>query len=106
MNRESIAEILGVTIGCLPFKYLGLPLSSVYAKTRHYSSLVDKFRGKIEGWQLNQLSFVGRAELIKGVLHNVLSYWMFTFRTPNTGMRELERLLSTFVCNDACMEQV
>jgi len=54
-NKESIAEILGVSIGSLLIRYLGLPLSSVYPKPRHYSPLIDKVMGQIEGWQLHYL---------------------------------------------------
>jgi len=74
-NKEVIAEIVGVLIGSLPMKYLGLPLTSIYPKARHFSPLIDKVRSYIEGWQLQYLSVAGRAELIKRVLHNVISYW-------------------------------
>jgi len=52
-NKDKIVSILGVSVGSLPIKYLGLPLPSVYPKTRHFSSLIDKVRGRIEGWQLS-----------------------------------------------------
>ena len=55
-------------------RYLSLPLTCIYLKARHFSPLVDKVRNYIEGWQLQYLLFAGRAELIKGVLHNVISY--------------------------------
>ena len=54
-DKESIAAILGVPISSLPISYLGLPLSSVYPKPRHFSPLIDKVRSRIEGWRLHSL---------------------------------------------------
>jgi len=76
-NKEIISNILGVFIGSLPIRYLGLPLSRVYPKTRLFSPLVDKVRAKIDCWQSSTLSFAGRSELIKYVLHSLVSYGFF-----------------------------
>ena len=96
-KRDETAVLLGFSIGSFPIKYLGLPLSSVYPKARYFSPLIDKVRNKIDGWQLNFLSFAGRAELIKGVLHNLLSYWVFSFKFPTSIVKELERIFSNFI---------
>ena len=66
-------------------KYLGLPvpglpLTSMYPKANHFVTLLDNKRRKIDGWSLNLLSFLGRLELIKSVLHNLFSYWVFSFK--------------------------
>ena len=76
-NKASLANILGVAVGTLPMKYLGLPLTSMYPEAKHFVSLLDTTRRKIDGWSLNLLSFPGRLELTKSVLHNLLFYWVF-----------------------------
>ena len=87
-DKEDIASILKVQPGCLPIKYSGLPLTSIYPKARHFSSLIDKVRSKVDAWQLALLSFTERSELIKSVLHNTVSYWIFSFKFPNSVFRE------------------
>jgi len=82
--KEEIASTLGIFIGSLPIKYLGLPLSYIYPKARHFSPLIDKVRSRIDGWQLQFLSFAWRAELIKGVLHNMLSHSVSSFKMPRS----------------------
>jgi len=67
-NKDELAEILGVPIGYLPIRYLGLPLSCNYPKARHFLPIINKVRRRIEGWQLNYLSTAGRIELVKSVL--------------------------------------
>jgi len=98
--KEEISSILGVSIGNFPIKYLGLPLSRVYPKTRMFSPLIDKVRDRTEGWQLGTLSFAGRAELTRCVLHNLIGYWVYAFKLPGTVIKESERLLSNFIWNN------
>jgi len=76
-NKEILASILGVNLGSMPMKYLGLPLTSEYPKAQHFAALVDATRRRVDGWNLNLLSFPGRIELVKSVLLNHLFYWVF-----------------------------
>ena len=71
-NKMTIAGKLGVRQGTLPLKYLGLPLTSIYPKTKHFAPLIDSTRRKVDGWKINLLSFPGRIELIKSVLQNLI----------------------------------
>jgi len=73
-DKLDIANVLGIPLGSLPIKYLGLPLFISYPKPRHFSSLIDKMRTRIDGWMVKSLSAAGRAELIRSVLHNILAY--------------------------------
>ena len=98
-NQELLSAILGVSLGTLPMKYLGLPLTSVYPKPKHFAALLDISRCKVDGWSLNLLSFPGRIELIKSVLQNLISYWIFSFKLPNSVIRELERIYAKFLWN-------
>jgi len=56
-------------------------------------------RGRIDGWINRSLSIAGRAELMKSVLHNMLAYWVCSYKIPNTVVRELERLFTNFLWN-------
>jgi len=87
-NKTTLANLSGVSQGSLPMKYLGLPLTSVYLKARHFASLIDATRRRGDGWMLNLLSFPGRIELIKSVLHNLPSYWVSSFKLPCSVIRE------------------
>ena len=98
--KIKLLTLMGVPIGTLSVRYIDLPLTSLYPKTRHFFPLINKVRGRIEGWELNSVSFAGRTEMVKCVLHNVVSYWAFSFKLPNTVLRELERLFSNFIWNN------
>jgi len=79
---------------------LGLPLFISYSKPRHFSSLIDKIRTKIDGWMVKSLSAAGTAELIRSVLHNILAYWVGSFKLPGSVVKELERLFVNFFWNN------
>ena len=90
-------NIIGFAEGNFPANYLGLPLSPVYPKTRHFSSLIDKCRSKLEGWSMHTLSFSGRVELIKSVIQGIIAYWVQSFNFPVSICNELDKLCANFM---------
>ena len=103
-NKEELAAIINIPDGSLPIKYLGLPLSQNYLKSRDFLPLIDKFKLRIEVWMSKLLSFAGRVGLVKLVLHNFLSYLVQSFTIPNSIINELERITSNFVVwKNACL---
>jgi len=99
-NEAEIANILGVTQGCFPIKYLDLPLSITYPNARNFFALIDATRAKVEGWKLKLLSFAGRVELIRSMLHNLLAYWIFSIKLPASLIKELEGIHANFLWNE------
>ena len=97
LNQEELRSIIGFVEGSFPSKYLGLPLSPTYLKPRHFSSLIDKCRGKLESWSMHTLSFTGRMELIKTVIHGTISYWIHSFQFPKTVCTEIDRMCAKFL---------
>lgn len=66
----------------------------------HFAPLIDKCKAKVEGWILKKLSMAGRAELIKTVIHNTLSFWAMTFKLLVSIVKEIKRLSANFLWND------
>jgi len=76
-NKQQLINLIGIPEGKLPAKYLGIPLSINYLKARNFSGLLDKCRGRVEGWAAQTLS-----ELIKTVLHGIVASWIHSFKIP------------------------
>ena len=72
--RQQIVQQLGYTIEELPFKYLGVPLSSKKLNTIQWYPLIDKIMARINSWTAKKLSYAGRAQLVKTVLFGVQAY--------------------------------
>jgi len=93
----TIAGKLGVSQGTLPLKHLGLPLTSIYPKEKHFAPLIDSNRRKMDGWMINLLSFLGIIKLIKSVLQNLISYWVSSYKLSISVVRKLECTYAKFL---------
>ena len=98
-NKNELLNIVGMSQGNFPLKYLGMPLSSTYLKPRDDSALIDKCRMATEGWMTKQLSFSGRTKLIKTVILNTISQWSQSFSFPISVTKEIERISANFLWN-------
>lgn len=73
-QKHVIANIIGMPLGSLPIKYLGLPL--IHRKLGYYdcSPFLDKLRARISSWIASKLSYGGRLQLINSVLLVMVRY--------------------------------
>lgn len=74
--KEEILNITEFECGSIPFRYLGIPLSSKKPNTCDYSRLVDAIRTKISAWPRHTLSYAGKLELIRSVIQGIECYWL------------------------------
>ena len=77
--KQQIMQQLGYTMEELPFKYLGVPLSTKKMSIIQWYPLIDKIMARINSWTPKKLSYAGRTQLIKTVLFGVQSYWAQLF---------------------------
>lgn len=59
--KEEICNITSFIGGTLPFRYLGIPLTSKKLSNHHCLILVDKIFARVKHWSKHLLSFEGRA---------------------------------------------
>ncbi|XP_021745255.1 uncharacterized protein LOC110711184 [Chenopodium quinoa] len=59
-NQAVLLHILGVAPGNIPFRYLGVPLSSKKLTISQCKPLVDKVTARINGWAARLLSYASR----------------------------------------------
>lgn len=63
MEMEDIrrlSEVSGFTVGTLPFKYLGVPISAKQLSSNDCEKLVDKMMARIKIWKSRNLRYTGR----------------------------------------------
>ncbi|PNY02575.1 hypothetical protein L195_g025887 [Trifolium pratense] len=77
--KESIKKITSFAEGYLPFKYLGVPLTSKKLSIHHYMPLVDRTVERIRTWSAKLLSHPGRLQLIMSVTFAVANYWIHSY---------------------------
>lgn len=95
--REHILHITGFSCGQLPFRYLGIPLSSSKLNSSDYGMLLDAVRSKINSWPRHTLSHAGKLELIRSVLQGVECFWLSILPMPKNIIDEIRVLCRKFV---------
>ena len=73
------AEILASSIGTLPLRYLGLPLTDRRLRTQDWQPMMEKVESRLGGWRGRLLSRGGRLVLVKTVLSALSTYFMSVF---------------------------
>lgn len=73
-DKDNILRHLGFVHGTLPFKYLGVPLSTKKLTLLQWQPLIEKITAKITSWTAKKLSYAGRTQLVKLVLFGIQAY--------------------------------
>ncbi|CAK8544456.1 unnamed protein product [Lathyrus sativus] len=95
--KHSILNFTAYNEGTLPFRYLGVPVSSKKLFVVHYMPLVDKLLSRITHWSSRLLSYAGRLQLIKTVLYAITSYWMQCICFPKTVISKINAICRSFL---------
>lgn len=79
MEEQEVNRIIDYTsfsIGSMPFRYLGIPLSGVYLKVVDYGPLLNKMAKTLLAWSGLNLSYVGKLEVIYSVVQGIEAFWL------------------------------
>lgn len=90
-------EELGFIKGELPFRYLGVPLSSKRLSVTQCEPLIDKMLNRITSWTTRFSSYAGRTQLIKSVLFSIQTFWAQVFIIPKKIVKVIEAICRRFL---------
>lgn len=90
-------DIMGMPLGQLPIRYLGVPITSGRLTKLQCSVLVDKITARLTTWASRHLSFAGRAALVNSVLFGIFNYWASIFLLPQTVTSRITTLCRHFL---------
>ena len=93
----SEAMRLGIKVGSLPVRYLGMPLTTKALTKQDYKPLIDKVRGRMLSWRNKYLSYAGRLQLIKSVISSIVNFWSQAFILPKACLDTIESMCSAFL---------
>jgi hypothetical protein len=77
-------------------KYLGQPTFIGRAKSQVFSYIQDRVWKMLKGWKEKNLSFAGRATLIKAVAQAIPTYLMSNYLIPKGLCHNMESMISNF----------
>lgn len=91
------AALIGIKVGKLPVRYLGMPLTTKALTKQDYELLIDRVRRKMLSWRNKCLSYAGRLQLIKSVISSIVNFWSQAFIIPKACLDEIESMCSAFL---------
>lgn len=86
-----LASNLGFNPGNLPFNYLGIPIFTGKPRKNHLLPIVDRIKAKLATWKGKLLSYMGRVQLVKSVLHGILIHSFTVYPLPTNLLNHLEK---------------
>ncbi|XP_058732951.1 uncharacterized protein LOC131604537 [Vicia villosa] len=96
-EQEAIMKITGLCKGNLPFRYLGIPLSSKKLSNNQCLVLVDCIVAKLSHWSSHMLSYAGRVQLVNRVSFGSVNYWLSCIPLPKGVIKCIEAKCRSFV---------
>lgn len=95
--KQLILDQLGFAPGELPFKYLGIPLSTRKMSLIQWQPLVDKITAKITSWTARKLSYAGRVQLVQTITFGIQAYWAQIFLIPAKILKMLDATCRSYI---------
>jgi hypothetical protein len=95
-TKQCISNILPMQIKDHFSKYLGIPTFIGRLKNQIFNFIQEKIWKKLKGWKERNISFAGRATLIKVVPHVIPTYLMSSFLIPVGVCDQMERMICNF----------
>lgn len=88
---------MGISMGSLPFRYLGVPLNSKKLSLTNLEPLIHQIKPRFSSWSVKSLSFSGRLLLIKTVIAGITTFWCSAFILPKACFARINSLYSMFL---------
>lgn len=86
---DEISRLVNCKIGCVPFKYLGIPVGTNPRRISTWNPIIDLMLGRLSRWRSKHLSFGGHITLINSVLSSLPMYFLSFVKAPKAIVNHL-----------------
>lgn len=99
ITQNIILQQFGYSLGELPFKYLGVPLSTKKLTILQCQPFIDKIVARISSWTSKKLSTASRVrvQLVQSVLFGVQAYWSQLFLLPVKVVKAVQAYFRSYI---------
>lgn len=95
--KQTLQQQLGIPIGTLLVRYLGIPLISTRLTMKDCQPLIEKIKGRLSCWNTKHLSHAGRCQLLKFVIMHMQVYWCLALLLPQQAVSVIESICNRFL---------
>lgn len=96
-ETDLIQASTGMTLGSLPFRYLGVPLNSRKLSLTNCEPLIHQVKSRLSSWSVKTLSLSGRLLLIKTVIAGITIFWCYALILPKACIDRINSLCGIFL---------
>lgn len=96
-TKRKIKELTTFEEGLLPFRYLGVPLTTSKLNIKHYLPLNDKILIRVRHWSSKLLSMAGRIHLVQSTITAIVQFWMQCLPFPKSIIKKIDSICRSFV---------
>lgn len=96
LTKNAILQHIDFKEGCMPFKYLGIPIIDRKIYIKHYLPLIEKIVPKISHWSAKLLTYYGRLQLVQSVLFITVKFWMQCLPLPKAVIERIDVICRSF----------
>lgn len=87
----------GFNIGAAPFVYLGVPIFKGKPQSLFLQSITDKIILKFASWKGTLLFIARRVELVKSMIHSMLTHLMLIYAWPISLIQRIDKAARNFI---------
>ena len=91
-----IVDSCNIPFSSMPFRYLGVPLSSKRLSAVECERLTVKMTSKIKLWQIRNLSYAARMQHVSTVLINITNFWCQIFMLSKKGLKQFHKICRAY----------
>ena len=102
LENRRIMESSGFKHGRLPFRYLGVPISTTKLNVAECEKLIEKMVLRIRTWSSRHISFAGRCQLVNAVLLSINVYWSQIFILAINVLKQVNAICRAFLWTGTC----
>ncbi|XP_058727219.1 uncharacterized protein LOC131598656 [Vicia villosa] len=95
--KNNLLALSGFQEGTMPFKYLGVPITTKKLSIHHYMVLIDKIVCRTRIWTSKLLTYAGRLQLVKSISFAIVNYWMMCFPLPKVVLAKIDSICRSFL---------
>lgn len=99
---QRVCDTSGFVHGELPFRYLGVPISTKKLSSVDCEILVEKMVKRVRTWSTRNISFAGRRQLVNSVLLSIGVYWSHIFLLPKAVIKQVNAICRAFLWTCFC----
>ncbi|KAL8492467.1 hypothetical protein ACS0TY_023879 [Phlomoides rotata] len=97
--KNTMLSTMGITVGSLPFSYLGVPIFRGSPRTCHLAALTDTIISKFTKWKGHSLSLADLKCIVNFVIAASLVHSMMVYYWPRSLLKKIETAMRNFLCN-------